>query len=155
MQRLEVQKRGGCVVHKIEVDDEVFALLQRHAQPFVDRENDVLRRLLLGEPAAGRSADTSAARNDLGVLMPYLDAGLLEPNDELVHEQPRKGLVHRAHVTRDGCVEVAGNPPFRNVSPALKFCVGHDINGWDHWTHVRTGRRLRELREELRQLQSG
>ncbi|CAM5677169.1 RAMA domain-containing protein OS=Streptomyces antimycoticus OX=68175 GN=SANT12839_101730 PE=4 SV=1 [Streptomyces antimycoticus] len=31
----------------IEIDDEVFAYLQRHGEPLVDSPNDVLRRLLL------------------------------------------------------------------------------------------------------------
>lgn len=31
---------------RIEIDDDVFAALQRHAEPFVDTPNDVLRRLL-------------------------------------------------------------------------------------------------------------
>jgi len=34
----------------IQVDADVFAFLQKHARPFVDTPNDVLRRLLLGVP---------------------------------------------------------------------------------------------------------
>jgi hypothetical protein len=86
--------------------------------------------------------------------MPFIEAGLLAAGDELVHEQPRKGLVHRARVTGDGWLAVDGRA-FRRVSPALKSCVGHEINGWGQWTHVRSGRRMQKLREELRQRQAG
>ena len=34
----------------IEIDDDVFALLKEHAEPFVDTPNDVLRRLLVDAP---------------------------------------------------------------------------------------------------------
>lgn len=34
-------------MHKIEIDDEIFALLQQLAVPFVDTPNSVLRRELL------------------------------------------------------------------------------------------------------------
>jgi negative regulator of replication initiation len=33
-------------MHSIKVDDEVFAMLQKHARPFVDSPNTALRRLL-------------------------------------------------------------------------------------------------------------
>jgi hypothetical protein len=38
------------VMHSIEVDDEVFRILQGEARPFFDTPNDVLRRLLLRRP---------------------------------------------------------------------------------------------------------
>ena len=146
-------------MRKIEIDDEVFAVLQLHARPLEDAANDVLRRLLLcqGNGEATRpSGETrpSRPRKGTGDLMPFLEAGLLQPGDQLTHSQPRKGLVHQAVVAADGWLEVAGRP-FPKVSPALKACVGHEINGWGQWTHKRTGRRLQSLREELARRQNG
>ena len=143
------------MARKIEVDDDVYGLLQRHAPPFSDAENDVLRRLLFGD-GSGTTTNVPTAGRDRGrpgQLMPYLDAGLLDVGDELVHVQPRKGVVHRARVTPDGRVEVDGHPPFEKVSPALKVCVGHEINGWGQWNHTRSGRRLQEFRDELLRMQ--
>ena len=45
----------------IEIDDDVLKLLKRHAEPFVDTPNDVLRRLLL-DPAAYISANQAASK---------------------------------------------------------------------------------------------
>lgn len=39
-------------MHPIQVDDEVFRFLKRHAEPLVDTPNTVLRRLLLNRDAA-------------------------------------------------------------------------------------------------------
>jgi len=141
-------------MRNIKIAEDIYALLQRHAEPFVDSENDVLRRLLLAEDADGYIDGAPAVRRGPGDLMPYLDAGLLNAGDELVHEQPRKGRVHRALVAGDGWLEVEGHPAFRQVSPALKALVGNEINGWGQWTHVASGRRLQELRDELRRRQA-
>lgn len=37
-------------MHSIQIDEDVFAVLQRHAKPFVDSPNTTLRRLLSIEP---------------------------------------------------------------------------------------------------------
>jgi hypothetical protein len=145
-------------MRNIRIDDELYAFLQRHARPFEDSENDVLRRLLLEDGGdtrprkRGLTAAPSPGRRP-GNLMPYLDAGLLRTGDELVHEQPRKGLVHRATVSADGWL-LAQDESFAEVSPALKHCVGHEINGWKYWTHRRSGQPLRALRDELHHRQS-
>jgi Mrr N-terminal domain/SeqA protein N-terminal domain len=39
----------------IEIDDDLFELLKRHAEPFVDTPSDVLRRLLDGLPKSMRA----------------------------------------------------------------------------------------------------
>jgi hypothetical protein len=139
--------------HTIEVDDEVFAFLQRHAEPLVDSVNDVLRRLLLsGSPAPEARTTTRAQARLSGDLLPYIAAGLVGAGDELVHEQPRKGLLHVAVITERGTLLV-GQSEFQKVSPALKSCVGHEINGWGQWTHRPSGRTLQTFRDELRRMQ--
>lgn len=136
--------------HKIDIDHEVYEFLQGHARPFEDSANDVLRRLLLTSAAGPPKRKTGGGTHRrAGDLKPYLDEGLLKPDDELVHEQPRKGVVHRATVTADGWLQV-NNQEFPKVSPALKSCVGHEINGWANWTHRRSGKPLQDLRAEYR-----
>ncbi|MEU5903875.1 hypothetical protein ABZ780_05820 [Micromonospora sp. NPDC047467] len=135
-------------MHEIQVDDQVYELLQRHARPFVDRENDVLRRLLRIDSSPGTAKSQRLGGGDLSSL---IDAKLLAPGDDLVHVQTRKGLTHRAVVTEDGSIRLPDGSTYAKPSPALKACVGHDINGWGQWTHAATGRSLHELREELRQ----
>ncbi|WBB73323.1 hypothetical protein O7602_27205 [Micromonospora sp. WMMD1128] len=142
------EEERTAAMHEIEIDDEVYALLQRHAQPFVDRENDVLRRLLRLDTGTG--AGVGGERN-AGDLSRLIEAGLLEPDDELVHVQKRKRLTHRAVVTADGNIRLPDGSTYTKPSPALKACVGHDINGWGQWTHARSGHSLQELREQLRE----
>ncbi|WP_125791691.1 hypothetical protein [Amycolatopsis sp. WAC 01376] len=145
--------------HEVYIDHEVYVFLQEHARPFEDSVNDVLRRLLLepgniaSQEQRSKSPDDTAQRR-LGDLMPLIELSLLQSGDELVHEQPRKGIIQRATVTEDGWVR-AKDQDFSKVSPALKACVGHEINGWRNWTHRTSGRSLQELREELRRMQDG
>lgn len=125
---------------KIEIDDDVFAFLQKHAQPLVDTENSVLRRLLLGGPTLPPRGGRS------GELLPLIEAGRLLAGDQLVHHQPRKGKTHRAIVTAEGALELANGSIHLKPSPALKECVGNQINGWDGWRVERTGETLSEIR---------
>jgi hypothetical protein len=84
-------------VASIDIDDQVFELLKRHGEPFVDTPNSVLRRLLgidrVNRDAEKRGAD--AARAAHGTLLPereyeipilrYLDArGGRAPSREVV-----------------------------------------------------------------------
>lgn len=127
-------------VRTIEVDDEVFAVLQRDAIPFVDiTPNDVLRRKLLGEKPKVLTGKT-------GDLMPLIEVGRLKVGDRLVHHQPRKRRTFAAEVTPDGYIQLDDGRKFAAPSPALKACVRTEINGWYQWTVERTGQRLQDLR---------
>jgi hypothetical protein len=125
---------------KIEVDDEVYTALQREAVAFEETTpNDVLRRMLLAgtpRPSVGKPGD----------LMPLLAAGRLEAGDKLVHHQPRKRRTFTAEVTPDGYIQLHDGRRFAAPSPALKACVGSEINGWGQWQVERTGQPLQELR---------
>ncbi len=46
----------------IEVDEDVYASLQRQAEAFVDTPNDVLRRVLLGRPLDARRSRTTGSQ---------------------------------------------------------------------------------------------
>lgn len=48
---------GEMAKQTIEIDDDVWAVLKRNAEPFVDTPNSVLRRLLLDAPAAAPKAE--------------------------------------------------------------------------------------------------
>ncbi|MFE6713967.1 hypothetical protein [Streptomyces sp. NPDC057695] len=138
-------------MRKIEIDDEVFAYLQRRSEPLVDTPNDVLRRELLGE---GKTDSSAGSERGLGGLMFIIEAGLAAPGDQLMHHQPRRRRTHEATITADGWVELPDGRVFAQPSPALKAQTGSDINGWGQYTHVPSGRKLQELREEARGAQS-
>jgi hypothetical protein len=127
---------------QIEVDDEIYGVLEREARAFVDKTpNDVLRRLLLGEapgPVPGKPGD----------LMPLLEDGRLQAGDKLVHHQPRKRRTFTAVVTADGYIQLDDGQKFAAPSPALRACVGSEINGWYQWIVERTGKRLQDYRDE-------
>src|SRR4051794_26048577 len=102
----------------IEIDDDIYAVLQHHGRPFVDTPNDVLRRLLLDADASALSPPAPSTDGRPGDLLPLLVAGLLQAGDELVYEQPRKGRVHHGKVTANGGIEV-NDRVFTKVSPSL------------------------------------
>ncbi|WP_380177009.1 hypothetical protein ACFEMC_23325 (plasmid) [Kineococcus sp. DHX-1] len=154
-------------MHAIKVDSEVYGYLQQHARPFTDTENDVLRRLLWPPHgttptpidvstgtgnAAPAAAPDQAPFESPGDLLPYIEHGLVQAGDELLHVQTRKGITHRGKITATGRISV-GEKTFTAVSPALAFCTGSNINGWGQWTHKPSGKKLQELREQIRDLQ--
>lgn len=61
-------------MRKIDIDDDVFQLLQEHAEPFTDTPNSVLRRLLRvgagGVVAGGASARPRGGRAAPGSILP-------------------------------------------------------------------------------------
>ncbi|MFC5265875.1 hypothetical protein ACFPJ1_27495 [Kribbella qitaiheensis] len=131
-------------MHKIDVDDEVFAFLQREAEPFVDTPNDVLRRRLLQGAAQPHQP---RAKRRKGPLASLIEAGYVSPGDRLVHRQKRKGNVHHGEILEDGWVRANGKD-YDSLSPSLGESVGHQINGW-LWVHERSGSRLYDMRERL------
>jgi hypothetical protein len=81
-----------------------------------------------------------------GLLKPLIDAGKLSPGDRLVHHQPRKRRTFYAQVTTDGFVQIEDGRRFAKPSPALRECVGHQINGWENWVVERMNCPLQDLR---------
>ncbi|MFI5783011.1 hypothetical protein [Nocardia sp. NPDC051570] len=128
-------------LRKIDVDDDVFAYLADAAEPFVETTpNDVLRRILLPDKAAGSPSGTT------GMLTPLISEGKLNPGDRLVHHQPRKQRTFHATVASDGFIELDNGLRFAAPSPALRECVGNQINGWENWVVERINRPLGDLR---------
>lgn len=133
-------------MHRIEIDDDVYAELERHVKGF-EQPNQVLRRLLRMDAGPAMGAEPKPIR---GKLWPLIQAGLIEDGDVLSHERPRKGERFEAMVTAHGWVLVNGDL-FQSPSPALGKLVGTQIDGWKSWTHQRSGKTLRRLRWELGQ----
>lgn len=128
--------------HRIEIDDEVYAELERHVKGF-EQPNDVLRRLVLNDKSA---PSLPKVPNRKGKLLPLLQAELIAVGDVLVHERKRKGDTFEATVAEHGWLDVNGRL-YQSPSPALGELVGSQIDGWHNWMHVKSGKTLRQLRD--------
>lgn len=133
-------------MRRIEIDDEVYAELERHVKGF-EQPNDVLRRLLLSDRAERVPSPRKPAA--VGKLLPLIRAGLVSEGDVVVHERPRKGDRFEATIVESGWIRSDGTL-YQAPSPALSHLVGSQIDGWANWTHQRSGKTLRELRLQLR-----
>ncbi|UNN05196.1 hypothetical protein [Rhodococcus opacus] len=132
---------------KIEIDDEVYHVLEQNVRGF-EQPNDVLRRLLIaGDVDSG--APNAEELSHRGRLAPLLDSGLVAIGDELRHERVRKGQVCTAVIASGGQIQTPRGI-YSAPSPALKDLVGSEIDGWHNWTHTRSGKSLRELRNSLK-----
>ncbi|MFB7876826.1 hypothetical protein ACFC06_16345 [Nocardia sp. NPDC056064] len=132
-------------MHEIHIDDEVYSALVDLREGF-EQPNDVLRRLLLDRmprPGSMKSYALGAGR-----LSPLIAAGLIEVGDRLRHERVRKGQVFTGVVTEGGGISTE-HGVYAAPSRALKDLVGTEIDGWHYWTHIPSGKSLRELRGEL------
>ncbi|MED7928822.1 hypothetical protein SMD20_31555 [Nonomuraea sp. LP-02] len=125
-------------MREILVDEDVYAYLQSRAQAWVEEPNDVLRRLLLGAPGT-----------EQGALKPLIEAGLLQPDEQLIWRRPRLGKVHNATVLADGRLRIESGEVFVKPSPACKALSGQEADGWAAWRRVLDGRSLKELRLTL------
>jgi hypothetical protein len=140
----------------IEIDNEVFAMLQARAIPFVDKPNDVIRRLLdqLDQGGAGVGGDQHGSTTiqldvvPVGRVHGLIERGLVEPGDKVRHFRKRTNEVFEATITEGGCISIEGvAEPFREPSPALRHFTGSQIDGWANWLHVGSQRTLRDLRD--------
>ena len=139
----------------IDIDDDVFAELQQRARPFLDTPSDVIRALIKASTklAAGDPTVTPSGRPGvpgkvkIGKLDGLIDNGLIAPGDSLIHERKRSGEVFEATVSKRGCIVLPDDRWFREPSPALREYTRSQIDGWANWTHVQSGRTLRDLRD--------
>ncbi|MEU4108047.1 hypothetical protein [Streptomyces sp. NPDC027717] len=124
--------------HTITVDAEVFAHLQREAQPLIDTPNSVLRRLL--------ALDTTAARP--GALAPLLDAGRLQPGQRLTWRRRNLGKQYHAYVTAEGYLRLDDGRVCDSPSGACDVVAHCKVNGWAAW-RADDGASLGALRDRL------
>lgn len=136
-------------MHRIEIDDDVYAELEKNVKGF-EQPNDVLRRLLLRTGEATKTSAPVPGRARLsipGALAPLIAKGLVKPGDTLSHVQVRKGRRFAATVETDGWIGTELSR-YKEPSPALGNLVGTSIDGWAYWTHDPSGKTLRQLRNE-------
>jgi hypothetical protein len=134
-------------MRRIEIDEEVYAVLEANARGFIE-PNGVLRVLLGIDDKKSVPNSTPLAPRDYisGKLRTQIDDGVIEPGDTLVHHQPRLGNTYRATVTADGWISTEKRR-YQSPSAALSDLVGTQISGWGNWVHERSGKTLRELRD--------
>lgn len=133
-------------MRRIEIDDEVYAWLEKRARGF-EVPNDVLRRELLGDSQPATSSPLRPVPPVTGGLYPLIAAGLIQPGDTLSCHRTRQGITYKAEVLPDGFIRTERGT-FRAPSPALKAYVQTEVDGWASWMHDQSGKRLRDLRAE-------
>ena len=142
----------------IQIDDEVFAVLQKHAKPFVDSPNTALRRLLSIElphvQARATSADdeleqllqesldsrrTKAPKADLRVLV---RAGLMRDGERLYLVDYQGQRVPQQEATVTGAMLAFKGQHFTmsNLAQELLKKVGFrssSVRGPSHWANAK------------------
>jgi hypothetical protein len=70
-----IQETRRIYMPKIEVDDDIFKFLKKHAEPFEDTPNSVLRRLLLGDKSFNKhiKKDLQIAKANQKSLKSFID----------------------------------------------------------------------------------
>jgi hypothetical protein len=134
------------MTHRIDVDEEVFEELQRRAKPFIDTPNDVLRRALLNGDAVKPVKPTRRR----GHLIKLVEAGLVQPGDQVTHTRKRSGETYHAIITEDGWTELPDGQAFIGPSPALRQYVKTQIDGNANFVHDDSGKTLRELLNQVK-----
>ncbi len=84
------------------------------------------------------------SRPDRGDLV---EAGLLEPGQELTWHQPQVGVTHSAVLKQTGELELPDGRTFASPSGAAQAIAGRPINGWAVWKAK--GESLDQLRARL------
>ncbi|MFF0052847.1 hypothetical protein ACFYRI_00400 [Streptomyces microflavus] len=104
----------------IRVDNDVFAALQRLAEPFTDTPNSVLRRLLgLTEPSTEDSP-----------LADLIADGRLHVGQRLVWRRRNLKQVHHAVVIEGGGLKLDDGSIHTTPSSAATTLAGNPQNGW-------------------------
>ncbi|MEV0105308.1 DUF4357 domain-containing protein [Nocardia sp. NPDC050799] len=98
-------------------------------------------------PPAGSFRSAGKAHYDEDMLL-LLDLGMLRPGQQLIFDQPRKGLRHIAFVEPDGGLRFQ-NTRYVSPSGAAVAAAGRSSNGWICW-RTTDGRLLDDLRKSAR-----
>jgi len=131
----------------IEVDDEVFALLQAKAQPLVDTPSDVLRRLLGDDkpqkPAAKKASKKAAkaAKKQAGrrlAARQYAPRGSLVPEDDYV-----KPILQ-------ALIAAGGSGRARDITDAVGRRLEHRFSAAEHVVTVANEPRWRNRTRDVR-----
>lgn len=105
----------------IDTDDEVFEVIKRHAEPFVDTPNTVLRRLLGIDEAKAPSgprerASTKVGRAAPGTLVPEreFEIPILRYLDERGGRAPSREVVEAVGESLDGKLTKLDRQPLKS-----------------------------------------
>ncbi len=145
-------------MHAIKVDDEVFALLQKNAKPFVDSPNSSLRKLL-GLRINGASGETNGGTEELDQLLEealsarrtkapkadikaLIQAGLLRDGERLyLVDYQGKRIGQYEAVVSGALLEFKGHHyTMSNLAQELLKKVGfksNSVRGPSHWVTVK------------------
>jgi Restriction Enzyme Adenine Methylase Associated len=130
----------------IRVDDEVYAELQKRAEPFVDTPNSTLRRVLgLPERATQSGSGATAPSSAEPALRPLLADRRLRPGQRLVWRRRNLNRVHYAEVLENGTLRLEDGSVHDTPSGAATALAGNSQNGWTAFA-TEEGILLRDMR---------
>ena len=133
---------------QIELHEDLDRELERLAVPFEDTSPvDVIRRLV-NMPSPYAKPWYKGSQQD-GHLLVLIRHGLIAAGDELVYERPRRGDSFTATVTDNGWLALSDGRKARSPSGAVMLLVGKTDNGFKVWRHIKSGKKLEELRAEI------
>jgi len=133
----------------IRVDNDVFAALQRLAEPFTDTPNSVLRRLLglteasaapSGSPPSSTHTSTEDSR-----LADLIVNGRLHLGQRLVWRRRNLKQVHHAVLVEGGRLRLDDGSVHATPSSAATALAGNQQNGWKVFA-TEDGTLLKDLR---------
>jgi Restriction Enzyme Adenine Methylase Associated len=102
------------------------------------------------DPPDGRAGGRPAARGPRVMLLQLLQAGLLQPGEQVYWPRVRKGELHTATITADGCLRLADGTCHPTPSAALTALGRPDSSGWKLWRLTRNRRSLDTFRQRYR-----
>lgn len=115
--------------YEIDIDDDVMSFLKKHAEPFEDTPNSVLRRLLLAQKAAGasvssgrRSTSTPRTREQREKRSNRAPVGSLLPEER--YEAPLLRTI----------ANLGGRGTYREVLPLVEERLAPDLTDLDKQT---------------------
>jgi hypothetical protein len=77
-----------------------------------------------------------------------LEAGLLQPMDELTWDRRQHGEKHVAWVLKEGTIQLSDGTIKETPSGAARHLAGYEVNGWRQWRHTTSRKTLDELWSE-------
>jgi hypothetical protein len=81
------------------------------------------------------------------VLAQLIQAGLLQPGEQLYWPRANKGQIHTATLTADGTLQLADGTHHANPSAAITALGLPNNNGWKLWRRTRDNHTLDTTRQ--------
>lgn len=121
----------------IEIDDDLLELLKRHAEPFVDTPNDVLRRLLFDEDEPSTSSRAGESRSGSSARGVGAKRGRDKPSKKpTARKRAPSGALLSEHAYELPLLEAleaaGGRMPTREAVAAVGERIGSQLMPMDH-----------------------